>query len=150
MSRSAGRRLVAAIVAVLTVAAGLAVHRLAPDGAPSDIAGDALYAVLIVLLVVVALPRASSWAAGGVGIAWCVLVELFQLTGWPLAWAASFPPVVLVLGTVFDARDLVIYMLAGAAAAAVDALVRGVVSGRAEHAGLPHGRGRENMDPWPP
>ncbi|MEV7693550.1 DUF2809 domain-containing protein [Microbacterium sp. NPDC089189] len=150
MSPIAGRRVVAALVAVLTVAAGLAVHRLAPENAAGDIAGDALYAVLTVLLAVVVLPRAPSWVAGGVGVGWCVLVELFQLTGWPLAWASSFPPVVLVLGTVFDARDLVIYVLAGATAAVVDALVRGVARRRAEGAGLPRGRGRENMDPWPP
>lgn len=55
--------------------------------------------------------------------AWCVAVELFQLTGLPGQWGVAFPPLMLVLGTVFDARDLLIYVVAIALCAVVDAAV---------------------------
>jgi hypothetical protein len=58
---------------------------------------------------------------GAIAAAWCTAVELFQLTGLPLAWGAQFSPVMLVLGTVFDARDLVVYLVTIALATALDA-----------------------------
>ena len=54
---------------------------------------------------------------------WCVGVELLQLTGVPLALAERVPPVALLLGTGFDARDLVVYVCAVAVAVAVDIAV---------------------------
>lgn len=54
---------------------------------------------------------------------WCVGVELLQLTGVPLAIAERVPPVTLLLGTGFDARDLVVYVCAVAVAVAVDVAV---------------------------
>lgn len=118
------RRGVGAALAVVVVGLGLAVHRWAPESAASDVAGDALYAVLIFLLVVVVAPRlASAWVAVIAG-AWCVAVELLQLTTLPTAAAAAFPPIALVLGTGFDPRDLVVYTVAVAGCALVDAGVR--------------------------
>ena len=52
-----------------------------------------------------------------------ITLELFQLTGLPLAWGTRFPPVLLVLGTVFDARDLLVYVATIMLATAVDALL---------------------------
>lgn len=117
------RRLAAALLLVATITAGLLVHGLLPDTPVTDITGDALYAVAAYLAVVLIAPRLPALAAGAIAAAWCVAVELFQLTGLPLSWGAQFSPVMLLLGTVFDPRDLVIYVAAIALATAVDALV---------------------------
>jgi hypothetical protein len=55
---------------------------------------------------------------------WCVGVELFQLTGLPERWGGAFPPVMLVLGTVFDARDLAVYVGTIAVLVGADLLLR--------------------------
>ncbi|MDR7113291.1 hypothetical protein J2X03_003188 [Microbacterium trichothecenolyticum] len=117
------RRLVAVLLLVATVVAGLLVHGVLPDTAATDIAGDALYAVAAYLAVVLIAPRLPALATGAIAAAWCVAVELFQLTGLPLAWGAQFAPAMLVLGTVFDARDLLVYVATIVLATAVDALV---------------------------
>ena len=127
MTRS--RRLVAALLLAATIAAGLLVHGVLPDTAATDIAGDALYAVAAYLAVVLIAPRLPALATGAIAAAWCVAVELFQLTGLPLAWGATFPPVMLILGTVFDARDLLVYVVTIVLATAVDALARRVRNG---------------------
>lgn len=114
------RRLVAAGLAMVTVLAGLVVHFAVPRGVASDVFGDALYAILLYLIVVFLAPRTRpafvALAAGSL----CVAIELFQLTGIPAAWAATFPPIALVLGTGFDARDIVIYLVAVAGAGFAD------------------------------
>lgn len=110
---------------------GLVVHGLLPDSAATDIAGDALYAVAVVAFVVALAPRVSPLVAGGIAAVWCVGVELFQLTGVPVRVAEVFAPAVLVLGTVFDARDLVVYVAAIVVASALDAVVGRWIAGRA-------------------
>ena len=120
---TARRRWVAAGLLAAVIALGLAAHAWLPGGAASDITGDVLYAVAAYLAVVFIAPRLPPLAVGGIALAWCVAVELFQLTGLPLRWGAVFPPVMLLLGTVFDARDLLVYVLAVSAAFAVDALL---------------------------
>jgi hypothetical protein len=116
------RRGVAAAGIVLLIAAGLFVHLALPDTSATDIAGDALYAGVAYLLVVAVLPRVAPWFAALIAGAWCVAVELFQLTGLPETWGAAFTPVMLVLGTVFDLRDLLVYAATVAALAALDAV----------------------------
>lgn len=120
MPRPARRRLTAAIVLVAAIAAGLAVHRWAPDGAASDIAGDMLYALAAYAGLVLLFPRPRPWIVGVAAAAWCVAVELFQLTGVPERIGAVFPPAMLLLGTVFDPRDLLAYLATIAAATALD------------------------------
>lgn len=117
------RRIAAVVVLGLAVVAGLLVPGQLP-GAAGDIAGDALYAVAVYAGLVVVVPRASSSLVAAVAAAWCVAVELFQLTGLPEQWGAAFRPIMLVLGTVFDARDLVVYMLAVAVVALTDVVAR--------------------------
>ncbi|MCH0538295.1 DUF2809 domain-containing protein [Streptomyces sp. MUM 203J] len=114
-------RSAAGAAAVLTVAAGLGV-RSAATGVVAKYAGDALYTVLVLALVVLVAPRLRPWAAAGwaLGISWAV--ELFQLTGVPAALAAH--PVVgtparLVLGTSFNTPDLFWYGVGAAAGWAV-------------------------------
>ena len=124
------RRVTAGVLVLLTIAAGLLVHGALPESAATDIAGDALYAVAAYLAVVLIAPRLPVLAAGVIAAAWCTTVELFQLTGLPLAWGAQVPPVMLVLGTVFDARDLAVYLVTIALAAGVDAGIRAILHRR--------------------
>ncbi|WP_256728892.1 DUF2809 domain-containing protein [Microbacterium oleivorans] len=129
--RAFRRRLVALVGAGMTIAAGLLVHRVLPDTAASDIAGDALYALLVYLLVIAVAPRLRIRLAAAIGAAWCVAVELLQLTGLPASAGASFPPAMLVLGTVFDPRDLVVYLVTIGFAAGTDAALRRIRTDRA-------------------
>lgn len=124
------RRLIAAGLAAATVLAGLAVRFALPRGALSDVAGDALYAVLVYLGLVVVVPRARPALVAAVAGSLCVVIELFQLTGLPRAWASVFGPIALVLGTGFDARDLVVYLAAVTVAAIVDAAATRLRPGR--------------------
>ncbi|MFT3970535.1 MAG: DUF2809 domain-containing protein [Micropruina sp.] len=117
------RRLTAAGLAAATVSAGLAVRFALRRGAASDVGGDALYAVLIYVIIVFLVPRARPSVVAVVAGSLCVAIELFQLTTLPAAWAATFPPVALVLGTGFDARDLVVYLIAVAGAASMDKII---------------------------
>ncbi len=124
-SRVGGRRRwVAMVLLAAAVVAGLAAHALLPEGAVSDITGDTLYAVAAYLAVIVIAPRLQSLAVAGIALAWCVAVELFQLTGVPQSWGAVFAPLRLVLGSAFDRRDLLVYALAVIAAFGVDLIVR--------------------------
>lgn len=129
------RRWSAAALAVVVVAAGLGIHRALPSSAATDIAGDALYAALIYLLVLFAAPRVPPWAAALAAGAWCTAVELLQLTPLPATWGAAFPPARLVFGSAFDPRDLVIYAVTVVVCAVVDAAWRAWTRRRAMRAG---------------
>ncbi|MFT4295375.1 MAG: DUF2809 domain-containing protein [Micropruina sp.] len=124
MLSSPRRRLIAAGLAVVTVLAGLAVRFALPSGEASDVAGDALYAVLIYLAVVFLVPRVRPAAVAAIAGSLCVAIELFQLTGLPHAWASGFPPIALVLGTGFDVRDIVVYVVAVAVVGLIDRFSR--------------------------
>lgn len=120
MTAAGSRRLVAVALAIATVAAGLGMRAVLPRGVATDAAGDALYAVLIYTLTVAVLPRTRPATIALLAGAFCVAVEFFQLTGLPRVWATVFPPIALVLGTGFDARDIVVYLAALTIAAALD------------------------------
>jgi hypothetical protein len=107
----------------LIIAIGLLVHATA-SGPAGDFAADALYAVLIYLIVAVLIPRAGSLLVAGIALAFCVAIELFQLTGVPSALAEIAPLTRLVLGTTFAPVDLVAYALGSGLAGASDAAVR--------------------------
>lgn len=117
------RRLRAAVLLVLIVAAGLATRAL-PGSMARDVAGDALYALAAYTGLVVLLPRRHPLLLTLVAGGWCVLIEIFQLTGLPARWEAVFPPATLVLGAGFDARDLAVYVVAVLSAGAVDLAAR--------------------------
>ncbi|MEU1467358.1 DUF2809 domain-containing protein [Streptomyces sp. NPDC005761] len=106
---------VAAGAAVLTVVAGLGV-RTAADGAVAKYAGDALYTVLVCALVALCAPRARplAVAVAGLGLSWAV--ELFQLTGVPAELSGRSAVARLVLGSTFNAPDLLWYAVGAAAA----------------------------------
>lgn len=114
------RRIAALVALAAVIAAGLAVHLLLPSSVASDVTGDALYAVAAYSGLVLLLPRAPRPVPAAGAALWCIGVELLQLTGIPLALAERMPIAALVLGSGFDARDLVVYVLAVASAMGVD------------------------------
>jgi len=135
------RRWAALAALAALVVSGLLVVAFAPDDtAGSDIAGDALYAAAVYAAVVIIAPRLRPWAVAAIAVGWCIAVELFQLTGIPLAAGAAFPPAKLVLGTVFDPRDLAVYVMTVAVACAIDAVIGAVARGHIGRAGS-DGRG---------
>lgn len=93
---------------MLTVAAGLGV-RSAATGVFAKYAGDALYTVLIHTLVVLLVPRLKPPAAAGIALGFSCAVEVFQLTGIPASLAGHSTVARLVLGTSFNAPDLLWY-----------------------------------------
>ncbi|WP_233404439.1 DUF2809 domain-containing protein [Actinotalea solisilvae] len=116
------RRLALAAAALVVVAVGLAVSR--GTGLVADLAGGALYAALVVVLVALVRPRAPSWAVGAAALAICVAVELLQLTDLPRDVVAQMPVLRYVLGTTFVATDLAAYAAGALAAAGADGALR--------------------------
>ncbi|HEY0217902.1 MAG TPA: DUF2809 domain-containing protein, partial [Cellulomonas sp.] len=100
------RRVDACCAALLVVVAGLVVTRVGA-GTAADLAGDALYAVLVYLLLVAVAPRRRSRTVGIVAVALCWAVELAQLTGLPAEVVGWWSPARYVLGTTFGGLDLV-------------------------------------------
>lgn len=101
------RRATIAAALVVVLVTGLVVSR--GDGLVADLAGGALYAALVQLLVLLAVPTVRPAVAGGVALATCVAVELGQLTPVPALLAGAWPPAALVLGTTFVVTDLLAY-----------------------------------------
>lgn len=127
---SSRRRLAAGAAALVMIGAGLFVSTALPDTFATDAAGDILYAALIYLLVVIVAPGLRPITAGAIALAWCIAVELFQLTGLPDAWGSAFAPLMLVFGTVFAPEDLLMYAIGVVAAAAVDLVLGALASHR--------------------
>jgi hypothetical protein len=117
------RRVAAGVALVVLLAAGLVKSRVLPASVATDVSGDALYAVAAYTGLVLLLPRLPRAAVAAFAALWCVGVELFQATGLPAQWAEQIPPIALMLGTGFDARDLVVYLSAVAGVWVVDTAV---------------------------
>jgi ABC-type uncharacterized transport system permease subunit len=126
---SRSRRISAGVAAIAVVGAGLLVHARV-GGDIGDILGDALYAVLIYLLITCALPRLPIGWVAAAAIVVCSSIELLQLTSMPRDGAELFPPIALVLGSGFDPRDLVVYAGAVAVVALIDGTVRSLARRR--------------------
>jgi hypothetical protein len=116
------RRAVLCLAVVMTVPLGLGVRALS-DGSWTGPVGDALYAVLIYLLVALAVPGKPRTLIAAVALVVCVLVELLQLTGLPAVLGAAWPLVRLVLGTTFGTADLIAYTAGCALACVADQLL---------------------------
>ncbi|MGV8977163.1 MAG: DUF2809 domain-containing protein [Cellulomonas sp.] len=120
------RRSGIALAAVVVIAGGLAVRALgsaARLGTFAKPAGDALYAVLVVVLVAFVRPTARTWVVAAVAWAVCAAIELGQLTGVPAHLTEVWWPARLVLGTTFHAPDLALYAIGVALAAGVDGAI---------------------------
>nr|WP_073946294.1 DUF2809 domain-containing protein [Streptomyces kebangsaanensis] len=129
-------RLAAAGAAVVTVGAGLGLRAVA-TGDVGKYGGDALYTVLILTLVVVAVPRATPLTAAASALAVSWGIEFLQLSEVPAELSRRSAVARLVLGSTFDPPDLFWYAV-GAAAGWLVHTAAGSVTGR--RAGSP---GRE-------
>jgi hypothetical protein len=123
--RVSSRRIALLTSGVVTIAIGLAVHWWMP-GATGDFLADALYAVLIYLIVSFVVPRAPVLIPFAVAFGFCLALELFQLTDIPLAIGEVFSPARLVLGTTFVGRDIVAYGVGTVIVACLDWTARRV------------------------
>lgn len=117
-SRRSGLAISAAGVIVL----GLAIHFLTP-GEMASLIADALYTVMVCLVLAVILPRVQRPWLALAAFAISALIEIAQLTGLPEQLAVSFPPSRLVFGTTFSALDLLAYAVGAAAVWWVDAAI---------------------------
>lgn len=107
------------VLACITIALGLLthLHGLGLRAPARDIVGDALWAALIYWLIALIAPRVSVVARASAAVAVCVAVELSQLIQHPALTAVRGSTLGhLVIGSDFDARDLLAYLggIAGA------------------------------------
>lgn len=102
----------AAAVAVIAVGLGA-------TAVGADLAGGVLYAVLVALLIALVLPRLRPTAVGGLAALVCFTVEVAQLSGAPAAAVQAVSALRYVLGTTFDAVDLVAYLIGATLGAVV-------------------------------
>ncbi len=112
-------------LALGTIALGLAVHwHGAVLGATMrDVLGDALYAMMVTWWVGAIAPAGSLRARGAAAFAICVAVETSQLVHTTTLDALrAMPGGNLVLGSDFDSRDLVAYLVGVVAAMALERL----------------------------
>jgi uncharacterized membrane protein YdbT with pleckstrin-like domain len=117
-SPSTRRRRMLAAVAGLILVTGLVVH-FTLESAAGNFVADALYAVMLYLVLSFVFVRSSGWRIALAAFLICVGIEFFQLTGVPGTLAEVFPPIRLLLGTTFAAIDLVAYLVGSVAAALV-------------------------------
>ena len=111
---SHARRIALFIAATDVAILGLVLHFLVPG----DVAGlitDALFTVLVYLLLALIVPAAARHKVALGAFAISAVIELAQLTGVPAQLAVSFPPSRLILGTTFSALDLLAYAVGAAA-----------------------------------
>lgn len=111
-----------AIAAMLTILIGLLVHLHGGALGPvaQDVLGDALWAAMILWLVSALQPGARLVTRAGVAYVICVAVEFSQRWHAPLLDATRATRLGhLMLGSGFDARDLLSYALGILAAAAI-------------------------------
>lgn len=112
------RRLLLTAIGGLIVVTGLLVHS-STEGIVGDFVGDGLYAVLVYLIMSFIFVRRPSWQVAAAAILLCVAIEVFQLTGVPTSLTELFPPARYLLGTTFNALDLVAYVVGVLTATAV-------------------------------
>ncbi|MFJ5111074.1 DUF2809 domain-containing protein [Streptomyces sp. NPDC088551] len=133
-------RLVAGGAALLTVGAGLGIRGVG-GGEVVKYGGDALYTVLVYTLVVLVAPRVRPLVAGGAALGFSWAVELLQLTGLPAELAARSVLARLVLGSTFNAPDLLWYAVGAVAAGLGHAGVTRWRRGPGSPRGVPGARG---------
>jgi hypothetical protein len=115
-----------AAAAVVTIIVGLLVHLRGDVLGPAarDMAGDALWAMMIVWWVGTIAPGARLLQRCAAAYAICAAVEVSQMYHAP--WLDALRSTTLgqlVLGSGFDARDLVAYALGVAAAALIETTI---------------------------
>jgi hypothetical protein len=113
------------VALVLVIALGL-LSRRHPIGVRwyDKSLGDVLYAATAYLALALLRPRWPPAVVAGVALAFCVAVELFQLTGVP-AHYARIAPVRWLLGTQFAWEDIGCYLVGITTVAGLDTVSRG-------------------------
>src|SRR5699024_11129545 len=101
------RRRALALAALVVTALGLGA-RTVGHGTASVVSGDALYAVLVYVVVTLAAPRGRPLVVGVVAWGLCAAVELAQLVGFSAAVVALWEPARWVRGTTFHGPDLLV------------------------------------------
>jgi hypothetical protein len=99
----------AGIVAVAIGARFAFDGHLDSDGWWEQDSGTAMYAAAVYLGVLFLRPRINPYRAGGIALAFCWLVEVFQLTPVPAELSAHSVVARLVLGRQFDWNDMAWY-----------------------------------------
>lgn len=117
------------IAGLMIVVLGLGIRTFG-DGAWTGPAGDALYAVLVYVLVALLVPGKPKLLVAAAAVTACAMIELFQLTGLPAELGQSWPPIRLVLGTTFGTADLLAYAGGAALAYAADRTMGTVANSR--------------------
>ncbi|MER7717569.1 DUF2809 domain-containing protein [Streptomyces flaveolus] len=107
-------RLAAGVAAMVIVGAGTGL-RAVSEGEVAKYGGDALYTLLLFALVVLVAPRTTPWKAAAVALAVSWGVEFLQLTDLPAALSRRSTAARLVLGSTFNAPDLLWYAVGAAA-----------------------------------
>lgn len=112
-------RVRATLLLAATLTLGIVSRRVRLGWAPWDKSlGDALYAVAMYLGIAFLFPRSDPRWRALIAFAICFAIELFQITGIPIALAESRPWVHWVLGSAFGWEDVACYA-AGIAAIAL-------------------------------
>lgn len=130
-------RLPLAVAATVVVVTGLVVS--SGGGPTADLAGGALYAALVHLLVLLVAPRVRTLVAAGTALGTCTAVELAQLTPLPAGVGDAWHPASYVLGSTFVATDLLAYAVGVVVVGTLDALVGRSAGGRGHGGGSPGG-----------
>ena len=123
------RRLALSFAAADVIILGLVIHFFVPGDFASLIA-DALYTVMVYLVLAVILPRAKRVWLALAAFSISAVIELSQLTGVPEQLAVIFPPSRLILGTTFSALDLVAYAAGAVAVFYADTILSARLSSR--------------------
>jgi hypothetical protein len=125
--RPHARRGAALLAIPLTIAAGLLSRRWLA-GLAAKLAGDALYTVLVFVIVLALAPACRPRRAAAIALGVSFAVELFQLTPYPAWLAAQHVIFRLIFGTTFGLVDLAGYVLGAGVAVIAHALVSALVS----------------------
>src|SRR4051794_33021092 len=94
-------RVAVAVAALVTIAAGLGI-RASLDGPFAKYTGDALYTVLLYLVVLLAAPKARPAVVAPISLAVSWAIEFAQLTDLPQVLRP-------ILGSIFNPPDLLWY-----------------------------------------
>ncbi len=100
--------------AIVTIVAGLTVH-WSVTAVWANPVTNALYTVLVALLLAFAAPRLPLWQVAIGAFGFSAAIECFQATGVPAALADQWAPSALLLGTTFIPTDFISYALGAAA-----------------------------------
>jgi hypothetical protein len=129
LSRRWTLRLLLALCAAVFLAVALAL-RAATDGVVQNASGTALYASMVYVAVVFAVPRIGPWLAGAIAAGFCWLVELSQLTGVPAYLSERSLAARLVLGVKFDPADMLWYPVGVIPLVAAHVMIQRAVASR--------------------